>query len=156
MANNEPRQFTIVIFGASGDLTQRKLAPALFHLHSIGALPKRCRFVAVARSDYDDETYRKLLFETASDSYSSDAQHWIEFAKQISYVRGSSNDVESLKRLDDFIRADSDGETKDDRLYYLALSPHSLRKHRGRLRRRRHARRNLWSPAIGSRKTLRH
>ena len=123
MANNEPRQFTIVIFGASGDLTQRKLAPALFHLHSIGALPKRCRFVAVARSDYDDETYRKLLFETASDSYSSDAQHWIEFAKQISYVRGSSNDVESLKRLDDFIRADSDSEAKDDRLYYLALSP---------------------------------
>ena len=123
MADNETRQFTIVIFGASGDLTQRKLAPALFHLHSIGALPDRCRFIAVARSDYTDETYRQLLFDVASDSYASDARHWVEFAKQINYVRGSSNDVESLKRLDDFIRADSNGEAKDDRLYYLALAP---------------------------------
>ena len=123
MADNETRQFTIVIFGASGDLTQRKLAPALFHLHSIGALPERCRFVAVARSDFDDESYRKLLFDVASDNYSSDARHWVEFAKQINYVRGSSNDVESLKRLDEFIRADSNGESKDDRLYYLALAP---------------------------------
>ena len=123
MADNETRQFTIVIFGASGDLTQRKLAPALFHLHAIGALPERCRFVAVARSDFDDESYRKLLFDVASDNYSSDARHWVEFAKQINYVRGSSNDVESLKRLDEFIRADSNGESKDDRLYYLALAP---------------------------------
>ena len=123
MADNETRQFTIVIFGASGDLTRRKLAPALFHLHAIGALPERCRFVAVARSDFDDESYRKLLFDVASDSYASDARHWVEFAKQINYVRGSSNDVESLKRLDDFIRADSNGEAKDDRLYYLALAP---------------------------------
>ena len=123
MADNETRQFTIVIFGASGDLTQRKLAPALFHLHSIGALPDRCRFIAVARSDYTDETYRQLLFDVASDSYASDARHWVEFAKQINYVRGSSNDVESLKRLDDFIRADSNDEAKDDRLYYLALAP---------------------------------
>ena len=123
MADNETRQFTIVIFGASGDLTQRKLAPALFHLHAIGALPDRCRFIAVARSDYTDETYRQLLFDVASDSYASDARHWVEFAKQINYVRGSSNDVESLKRLDEFIRADSNGESKDDRLYYLALAP---------------------------------
>ena len=123
MADNETRQFTIVIFGASGDLTQRKLAPALFHLHAIGALPDRCRFIAVARSDYTDETYRQLLFDVASDSYASDARHWVEFAKQINYVRGSSNDVESLQRLDDFIRADSNGEAKDDRLYYLALAP---------------------------------
>ena len=123
MADSENQQFTIVIFGASGDLTQRKLAPALFHLHSIGALPKRCRFVAVARSDFTDESYRKMIFDVASDSYSSDAENWVEFAKQITYFRGSSNDLESLRRLDESIRADSEPYEEDNRLYYLALSP---------------------------------
>ena len=123
MADNETRQFTIVIFGASGDLTQRKLAPALFHLHSIGALPERCRFVAFARSEFTDESYRRLLFEVSTDDFASDAQSWLDFATEVRYFQGSSNDVASLKRLDDFIRADSNGEAKDDRLYYLALSP---------------------------------
>ena len=123
MADSENQQFTIVIFGASGDLTQRKLAPALFHLHSIGALPKRCRFVAVARSDFTDESYRQMLFNVASDSYTSDAECWVEFAKQITYFRGSSNDLDSLRRLDASIRATSEAFDEDNRLYYLALSP---------------------------------
>lgn len=121
--NNQETQFTIVIFGASGDLTQRKLAPALFHLHAIGALPERCRFVAFARSDHDDEKYRQLLFEVASDSFESDAQTWVDFAKHIRYIRGSSNDISSLQRLNAEIRSTvNDGES-EDRLYYLALSP---------------------------------
>ena len=121
--NNQPEQFTIVIFGASGDLTQRKLAPALFHLHSIGALPERCRFVAFARTKHDDETYRKLLFDVASDSYSSDARTWLDFANHIRYIHGSSNDIPSLRRLEAEITSTlRDGE-RDDRLYYLALSP---------------------------------
>ena len=123
MADNEARQFTIVIFGASGDLTQRKLAPALFHLHAIGALPERCRFVAFARSELTDESYRRLLFEVSTDDYESDLQSWLDFANQVRYFQGSSNDVASLKRLDDYIRADTHGEAKDDRIYYLALSP---------------------------------
>ncbi len=123
MKQNKTRQFTIVIFGASGDLTQRKLAPALFHLHAIGALPERCRFVAFARSELNDESYRRLLFEVSTDDYVSDVQSWLDFANEVRYFQGSSNDVASLKRLDDFIRADTFGEAKDDRLYYLALSP---------------------------------
>ncbi len=121
--NNQETQFTIVIFGASGDLTQRKLAPALFHLHAIGALPDRCRFVAFARSDHDDEKYRQLLFEVASDSFEADAQTWVDFAKHIRYIRGSSNDIPSLQRLDAEIRSTVDDGESDDRLYYLALSP---------------------------------
>lgn len=123
MVASDNQQFTIVIFGASGDLAKRKLAPALFHLHSIGALPERCRFIAFARSEFDDETYRRLLFNVASDSYSSDAASWLEFANQIRYIHGSSNDVDSLRRLDGMIKADTEGLVEDNRLYYLALSP---------------------------------
>ena len=123
MAKNDSRHFTIVIFGASGDLTQRKLAPALFHLHAIGALPERCRFVAFARSDLNDETYRQLLFEVSSDDYESDLESWLEFATQVKYFQGSSNDASSLNQLDEFIRRDTSDGAADDRLYYLALSP---------------------------------
>ena len=123
MAKNDSRHFTIVIFGASGDLTQRKLAPALFHLHAIGALPERCRFVAFARSDLNDETYRQLLFEVSTDDYESDLESWLEFATQVKYFQGSSNDASSLNRLDEFIRRDTSDGAADDRLYYLALSP---------------------------------
>ncbi len=120
---NDNEQFTIVIFGASGDLAKRKLAPALFHLHAIGALPRRCRFIAFARSEFDDAGYRRFLFEVASDSYSSDAERWLEFANEIRYIRGSSNDVESLRYLDEMIKSDTEGQIEDNRLYYLALSP---------------------------------
>ena len=120
---NDKEQFTIVIFGASGDLAKRKLAPALFHLHAIGALPERCRFIAYARSEFDDAGYRRFLFEVASDSYSSDAESWLGFANEIRYIRGSSNDVESLRYLDEMIKSDTEGQVEDNRLYYLALSP---------------------------------
>ena len=123
MLDDRPEQFTIVIFGGSGDLAQRKLAPALFHLHSIDALPERCRFVAFARSGYNDETYRGLLFEVATDDYSSDAQSWLEFANHTRYIQGSSNDIPSLHRLDAEIRRTLNEGEPDNRLYYLALSP---------------------------------
>ena len=123
MPDHQPTQFTIVIFGASGDLTQRKLAPALFHLHAIGALPERCRFVAFARSELNDESYRRLLFKVSSDDFSSDLQSWLDFANEVRYFQGSSNDIASLKQLDDFIQSTTNAEAKDDRLYYLALSP---------------------------------
>ena len=116
MPDHQTAQFTIVIFGASGDLTQRKLAPALFHLHAIGALPERCRFVAFARSELNDESYRRLLFEVSSDDFSSDLQSWLDFANEVRYFQGSSNDIASLKQLDDFIRSTTNGEAKDDRL----------------------------------------
>ena len=50
---------TVVIFGASGDLTWRKLIPALFNLSQKGKLPPEARIVGVARTPYSDDDYRK-------------------------------------------------------------------------------------------------
>ncbi len=123
MRNESSELFTIVIFGASGDLTQRKLAPALFHLHATDALPENCRFVAFARSEMTDESYRTLLFNVSSDFYASDASSWLEFGRQVRYINGSSNDTESLNELNELIRISAEGFEKEHRLYYLALSP---------------------------------
>lgn len=117
--------FTIVIFGGSGDLTRRKLSPALFHLHSSNALPDNCNIVSFARSDLTDDEYKQLLRDAAADEADARPDAWNDYAAQISYMHGSSLDVDDLHILDEMIRgqhaAASDG--KDDRLYYLALAP---------------------------------
>ena len=111
---------TVVILGASGDLTQRKLVPALFHLLRSGALPELCSFVGVARSDYSDERIRNFLREGIG--VDEDSQ-WEEFAPRITYFRGSSTDAEAMKVLDEQISANCAGTQNDNRVYYLALKP---------------------------------
>ncbi len=54
---------TIVIMGATGDLTQRKLLPALFQLGCKGRLPKDLRIVGFARREYSDDQFRELMWE---------------------------------------------------------------------------------------------
>ncbi len=121
--SGDDQRLTVVIFGASGDLTRRKLAPALFHLYKTGALPKMCHFVGVARSEMDDESFRSALVEGAEEILAYDHEAWDEFAGKITYIRGSSTDDESLKRIDQAVSGYcSDGST-DNRIYYMALAP---------------------------------
>ena len=56
---------TIVIVGASGDLTRRKLVPALFNLAGKRRLPERINIVGYARSPYSDDQFRELMWEEA-------------------------------------------------------------------------------------------
>ena len=111
---------TVAILGAAGDLTKRKLGPALFHLMKSDVLPNLCSFIGVARSDFSHEQFRSLLREginTASDS------EWAEFSDQVSYFQSSSTDSASLKVLDAQITEACGDEYDDDRIYYLALKP---------------------------------
>ena len=111
---------TVIILGASGDLTKRKLGPALFHLMKSGVLPDLCSFIGVARSELSDEQFRGLLregIETAADS------EWTKFSNQVSYFQGSSTDADSLKALDSQIADACGADQADDRIYYLALKP---------------------------------
>ncbi len=114
------RKTSVVILGASGDLTRRKLGPALFYLMRSGALPDLCSFVGVARSDYSDEQFRESLREGVGWAGESD---WSEFSERVSYFRGSSTDAASLKVLDAQIAEACGNEYADDRVYYLALKP---------------------------------
>lgn len=118
--------FSIVIFGGSGDLTRRKLSPALFHLHTLGALPQNCRIVATARSPYTDDQFRQLLRDAVEeDGADIDADAWSRYAAQVTYARGSSSEVADLQTLDRAIadEAAASGADHDERLYYLALAP---------------------------------
>jgi glucose-6-phosphate 1-dehydrogenase len=111
---------TVVILGASGDLTQRKLGPAFFNLLDSGALPDLCSFIGVARSDYSDDRFRNYLRKGVGEVKNSS---WEAFAARVSYFRGSSTDATAMKILDAQISARCSEGQADNRVYHLALKP---------------------------------
>ncbi len=114
----------IVIFGASGDLTQRKLIPALYRLDCKGRLPQPTWIVGVARSDFTDETWRERLTEStakfAGDDF--DPQTWQAFAEKIHYHRGDLTNGEDMTKLAAYLDQLEAGDGCT-RVYYLSTSP---------------------------------
>lgn len=115
---------SIVIFGASGDLTSRKLIPALYRLHQKGRLPKDSRIVGFSRSPFSHDDWRKELGVTtkkfSGEDFTQDS--WDKFAANIYYHQGDIDNTEHFKTLHDFLGTiESPG--KNDRLYYLSTSP---------------------------------
>jgi glucose-6-phosphate 1-dehydrogenase len=116
---------TIVIFGASGDLTWRKLIPALFNLAQKGKLPPEARIVGVARTKYSDDDYRKELEPKVKEILPGsqfDAAKWAEFARRIHYVATDATQPGGCKPLADWFAA-NEGGADGRRLYYFSVSP---------------------------------
>jgi glucose-6-phosphate 1-dehydrogenase len=117
----------IVIFGASGDLTQRKLVPALHTLACGGLLSKATRVVGVARSALSDAAFRDRLYEgVAQYSRSSPGicEMWPRFADRHSYLAGDYDDPETYRRLAERLaQLDAEAGTQGNRLFYLAIPP---------------------------------
>src|SRR4030081_2281442 len=96
-----PQPCSIVIFGATGDLTHRKLVPALYNLAADGDLPPGLSLVGFARRDQTDEVFRKKL-EEAARKYSRQVINddlWKNFASAIYYHRSEFGELEGYHRL---------------------------------------------------------
>jgi glucose-6-phosphate 1-dehydrogenase len=121
-----PEPCAVVIFGATGDLTHRKLIPALYNLAADGALPPAVSVVGFARRDKTDEVFRKELEEAARkfSRQQVNEELWTGFASSIFYHRSEFNDLagyQSLaKRLDEL---DAQRGTRGNRLFYLSAGP---------------------------------
>ena len=115
---------TIVIFGASGDLTSRKLVPSLYELHRKKRLPQETRIVGFSRTGFSHEAWREKLSESTAHFAGNgfDRSAWETFARSIFYHAGDIDrpaDFVSLKTsLDDL---EGGGETT--RIYYLSTAP---------------------------------
>jgi len=113
---------SIVIFGASGDLTQRKLIPSVFNVFCKDRMPEKFRIVGYGGTDYTDETFRAHLKDAMkqfSDAKYTD-QEWEEFASHIAYVKGGYT-LEDFNSLNQFLK-DWEGED-GNRLFYMATPP---------------------------------
>ena len=114
----------MVIFGASGDLTSRKLIPALYRQFQRGRLPNPTRIVGVARSVFTSEQWRAQLAETTSNHVKNDfnAETWQAFAQNIFYQPGDIGSEDDFHKLASFL-AEVEGSQTTDRVYYLSTMP---------------------------------
>jgi glucose-6-phosphate 1-dehydrogenase len=116
---------TIVIFGASGDLTGRKLIPALYHLHREQQLPDPIRVVGVARREKSEVGWREELREALgrhSRTQPVDEASWLAFAANVHYCQGDMSDPATHGRLRE--RLEGFGPEVGRRiLFYLAIAP---------------------------------
>jgi glucose-6-phosphate 1-dehydrogenase len=110
----------IVIFGATGDLTKRKLIPALYNLYVKQRLPENFRIIGFARREWSDDYLRDVSHEGVQE-FSSQSYHtdqWHNFARRIFYVRGNLDVTEDFDTLSDFL-----GDEPAHNLYYMATAP---------------------------------
>ena len=118
---------TVVIFGASGDLTGRKLVPALFNLARKQRLPDEARILGVARSSFSDESFREQITPKVKDAFKSSGEEWDdaawgEFAKRLHYVSADVTQPGGMAPLSQWFE-ENEGEGGGRRVYYLSISP---------------------------------
>ena len=116
----------MVIFGAAGDLTKRKLVPALYNLRESKLLPDNFAVIGVARAEMEDEEFRRRLRddmrEFATDEVKPELWQWLE--ERLYYLRGDFNDEDTFARLQKLLsRIDKERSAQGNYFFYLATAP---------------------------------
>jgi len=117
----------LVIFGATGDLTHRKLLPALYNLAIEQPLPPQFTVVGVARRPFTDEQFRQQALDsvnTFSRRRPVNPSVWETFSKGLFYCQSQFDDPAGYERLDHLLdRLDQERGTQGNRIFYLATPP---------------------------------
>jgi len=117
---------TLIIFGATGDLTRRKLAKALLNLYCKGFMPDKLQIIGVSRRDYSDQQFRDFLMEESLKASSGEfsGEDINNFLKHVFYQQGMFEDIKAYdaikKKLDN---NDNELNVCSNKLYYLAVPP---------------------------------
>ena len=114
--------FDLVIFGGAGDLTLRKLMPALYHRDRDGQLPEGCRIIAVGRSAISHKEYLKMVgssLETKLPDTEYSEEFWQSFSKRLQYIKADALDPDNWKGLGKVLKGFEDRI----RVFYLATAP---------------------------------
>ncbi|MBN1639998.1 MAG: glucose-6-phosphate dehydrogenase [Anaerolineae bacterium] len=118
---------SVVIFGASGDLTRRKLIPALHSLGCEGLLPRSVHVLGVARSSYTDQQIADRLYDGVVDYARLKpgvCELWSTFARRIAYLSGDYADPETYQRVGrELARLDAEHGARGNCLFYLSTPP---------------------------------
>ncbi|WP_375436008.1 glucose-6-phosphate dehydrogenase [uncultured Hymenobacter sp.] len=128
MNTNEKIQPTIfIIFGGTGDLNARKLAPALYNLYLEGWLPTQFSIIGTGRTKLQDEEFRANLLKDInqfSRSGKVKPEQWDIFSKSLFYQASDLNDAETYKEFGVRIQQhETDWHTRANVIYYLAVAP---------------------------------
>jgi len=121
-----PDPCAIVVFGATGDLTSRKILPAIYNLRRAGLLPPETSVVGFSRRPLSDEDFRKMTRESldAHSRVKPEEGLWHDFAESIFYEPGQFSDRAAYKDLAERLeQIDAARGTRGNRLFYLATPP---------------------------------
>ncbi len=121
-----PESCSLIIFGATGDLTHRKLIPALYNLAAEGALPANLNIICVARREKTDQGFREEL-KISTQKYSRtplNEELWEKFSKAISYHRTEFHTFDGYLTLSKKLaELDAHSNRPGNRLFYFAVAP---------------------------------
>ncbi|MFO7900743.1 MAG: glucose-6-phosphate dehydrogenase [Planctomycetota bacterium] len=115
----QPSPFTLTIFGASGELTRRKLIPAVFSLFRQGLLPDQFRIIGAGRTEYDPDGFRRMLGEHVDGG----REGWSDFARRLTYHRLEYSEPEDYGALREKLGS-PDG--RGNALFYLSVPPGTI------------------------------
>jgi glucose-6-phosphate 1-dehydrogenase len=122
-----PDPCTVVIFGATGDLTERKLIPALFDLSCHGVIPKEFAIVGFGRREWSDEKFRETLAAAVDDSYgegTAAASACAQVLREARYCHGEFDRPDGYRDLAGVLdELDKTRGTRGNRIFYLATPP---------------------------------
>ena len=117
----------IVIFGATGDLTRRKLMPALLRLSQQRLIPAEFAVIGVSRQTLTDDEFRSMMREAVlafGDKEEFDESSWSSFAKGLFYVSGVFDSAETYQALTRRLsEVEETRRTQGNRIFYLATAP---------------------------------
>ena len=124
LTEGTPEPCMIVIFGASGDLTARKIVPALFHLYLNNGLPDSFVVVGCARTKLSDQEFRDKMEKALPTAGTLDVSKWNSFAQLLHYQPIDYKESSSFSVLAGSLRKlDKKYGTKGNKIFYLAIPP---------------------------------
>jgi glucose-6-phosphate 1-dehydrogenase len=126
--DHTPDPCVMVIFGASGDLTKRKLLPAVYTLYKERFVPPNFSVVGFARSEMSDDEFRSRMREALEEFVGPvDSATWAKFAEGLRYISAHPHHSEEYKKLAQVLeQLDRERGTGGNRVYYLAVPPSSF------------------------------
>ncbi|VAX27001.1 Glucose-6-phosphate 1-dehydrogenase [hydrothermal vent metagenome] len=121
----KPENQIIVIFGASGDLTKRKLVPSLYDLFDQDLLPDKFAIIGASRSDLGDENFRKSMKEGIKEfSQAENKEHIDEFLKSVFYQSVDAKSVQSFSALKErLLKISNELDIVENLIFYLSTPP---------------------------------
>ncbi len=122
-----PAPLTVVIFGASGDLTGRKLIPALYNLAVKDRLPPEAKILGVSRSEFSDDEFRENMGKKVSEAVTAAGEHfdpakWAAFAACLHYVAADLTAPGGIEKFEGWFKQ-NEGGSGGRRLFYLSVAP---------------------------------
>jgi len=119
-----PENNTIVIFGASGDLTHRKLIPALYHLYANKMLPADFAILGVSRTPFSDSSFREKLKESLVEHEKIEASVLDTFCEHLYYIAINTSEAKEYELLKEKLsELDKKHATHGNTVYYLSTPP---------------------------------